>query len=55
MQKAVVQERMKVTREMMHKMRIEMTYVIQSLYKEFEKSFHARKENMIADFNEIMR
>nr|XP_031834024.1 uncharacterized protein LOC116427616 [Nomia melanderi] len=55
MQKAIVQERIKVSREMIQKMRIEIAYVVQSLYEEFEKSFLARKENMIADFNEIMR
>ncbi|XP_078037379.1 uncharacterized protein LOC144470286 [Augochlora pura] len=55
MQKAVVQERIKVTQEILQKMRTEMTYVIQSLYREFEESFRAERENIIADFNEIMR
>ncbi|XP_033334086.2 uncharacterized protein LOC117224953 [Megalopta genalis] len=55
MQKAVVQERIKVTQELMQKMRTEMAYVIQSLYREFEESFRADRENIIADFNEIMR
>ncbi|XP_076231247.1 uncharacterized protein LOC143177268 [Calliopsis andreniformis] len=54
-QKAVVQERMNVTHDMMRKMRLEMTYVIGSLYKEFEEMFIAQRDNIIADFNSIMR
>ncbi|KOC65053.1 hypothetical protein WH47_04643, partial [Habropoda laboriosa] len=54
-QKAVVQERIKVVNEMMGKMRAEMTYVVQSLYKEFEESFCAQRDTIIADFNQIMR
>ncbi|XP_076294037.1 uncharacterized protein LOC143215632 [Lasioglossum baleicum] len=55
MQKAVVQERMKVTDEIMQKMRTEMAYAIQLLYQEFEESFRADKETIIADFNGITR
>ncbi|CAK9811543.1 hypothetical protein ANTPLA_LOCUS7065 [Anthophora plagiata] len=54
-QKAVVQERIKVVNEMMRKMRAEMAYVVQSLYKEFEDSFCAQRDTIIADFNQIMR
>ncbi|XP_054012441.1 uncharacterized protein LOC128894618 [Hylaeus anthracinus] len=54
-QKAVVQERMNVTHDMMQKMRTEMAYVVQSLYREFEDTFRAQRENIIADFNGIMR
>ncbi|XP_017752698.1 PREDICTED: uncharacterized protein LOC108545533 isoform X2 [Eufriesea mexicana] len=54
-QKAVVQERINVTHEMMRKMRAEMTHVVQSLYKEFEELFCAKRNNIIADFNQIMR
>ncbi|XP_043251054.1 uncharacterized protein LOC122396583 [Colletes gigas] len=54
-QKSVVQERINVTRDMMEKMRTEVAYVVQSLYQEFEESFRAQRENIIADFNGIMR
>ncbi|XP_043514580.1 uncharacterized protein LOC122531070 [Frieseomelitta varia] len=54
-QKAVVQERINVTNEMMRKMRAEMTHVVQSLYKDFEELFCAKRDNIIADFNQIMR
>ncbi|XP_076624626.1 uncharacterized protein LOC143343532 [Colletes latitarsis] len=54
-QKSVVQERMNVTHDMMQKMRTEVSYVVQSLYQEFEESFRAQRENIIADFNGIMR
>ncbi|XP_034188086.1 uncharacterized protein LOC117607925 isoform X2 [Osmia lignaria lignaria] len=55
LQKAVVQERTKVVHEMMKKMRIEISHVVQTLYKDFEDSFRAQRENIIADFNQIMR
>lgn len=54
-QKAVVQERINVTNEVTRKMRAEMTHVVLSLYKEFEKLFCAKRDNIIADFNQIMR
>lgn len=54
-QKAVVQERINVTHDMMQKMRTEISFVVQLLYKEFEKSFRAQRENLIADFNGILR
>ncbi|XP_026675361.1 uncharacterized protein C6orf163 homolog [Ceratina calcarata] len=54
-QKAVVQERINVVNEMMPKMRAEMTYAIQSLYKEFNEIFCAQRDKIIADFNQIMR
>ncbi|CAL7938684.1 unnamed protein product [Xylocopa violacea] len=54
-QKAVAQERMNVVHEMMRKMRAEMTYVVQELYKEFEEMFVCRRDVIIADFNQIMR
>ncbi|XP_076762099.1 uncharacterized protein LOC143430022 [Xylocopa sonorina] len=54
-QKAVAQERMNVIHEMMRKMRAEMTYVVQELYKEFEEMFASRRDVIIADFNQIMR
>lgn len=55
LQKAVVQERMKVVHEMMQKMRTNISHVVQTLYKDFEDSFRAQRENIIADFNQIMR
>ncbi|XP_015585418.1 uncharacterized protein LOC107263092 [Cephus cinctus] len=55
MQKAVVHERMNVTHEMLKKLRDEIAHVIETLYINFEQSLRAQKENMIADFNEIMR
>lgn len=40
---------------MMQKMRIEMAYIVESLYTDFEESFRAQRETIIADFNGIMR
>ena len=55
MQKAVVRERMEVTMQMMKKLRDEVGIVVESLHEEFEKSHRAQRDNMIADFNAIMR
>ncbi|XP_076396533.1 uncharacterized protein LOC143265895 [Megachile rotundata] len=54
-QKAVVQERINVVREMMQKMRTEISHVVLILYKDFEDTFRAQRETIIADFNHIMR
>lgn len=55
MQKAVVRERIEVTRSMLQKLRKEISYVIDSVHQNFEENVRVQKENMIADFNEIVR
>ncbi|XP_016768435.2 uncharacterized protein LOC726343 [Apis mellifera] len=54
-QKAIIQERMNITQEMIRKMRVEITHITQSLYNDFEKLFCAKRDTIIADFNQIMR
>lgn len=36
-------------------MRFEMRYIITCLHHDFELSYYAQREKLIADFNEIMR
>ncbi|XP_046734956.1 uncharacterized protein LOC124404667 [Diprion similis] len=55
MQKAVIRERIEVTRLMLKKLRDEISYIVTSIYENFEHSIRVQKENMVADFNEIIR
>lgn len=55
MQKAVIRERIEVTRMMLKKLRDEIGHVVISLYENFEYSLNAQRENIISDFNEIVR
>lgn len=55
MQKAVLRERMIVELEMMKKLRDEVGRVVTLLNDEFQLAFRAQRDNMVADFNAIMR
>ncbi|XP_046466092.1 uncharacterized protein [Neodiprion pinetum] len=55
MQKVVIRERIEVTKMMLKKLRDEISYVVTSIYENFEHSIRIQKENMVADFNEIIR
>lgn len=55
LQKAVVQTRINVTNEMMKKLRDEIEYVVNDLDDECQRKLCAQKDNMVADFNQIMR
>lgn len=55
MQEAILQERANITREVLKKMRDEIGFVVTSLYSHFEDNLCAEKQNMIAEFNKIMR
>ncbi|XP_043487500.1 uncharacterized protein LOC122514630 [Polistes fuscatus] len=54
-QKAVIQQRIDMTQHMLSKIRKEMSYMVDDLYKEFEQTRRLHIENIIADVNEILR
>nr|XP_050861112.1 uncharacterized protein C6orf163 homolog [Vespula vulgaris] len=54
-QKAVVQQRIDMTQHMLSKIRNEMSYMVADLHEEFEQTRRSHIENIIADFNEILR
>ncbi|XP_011308430.1 uncharacterized protein [Fopius arisanus] len=55
LQKAVVQTRMNVTLEMMKKMREEVEFIVTDLNADYDRRCSIQRENMIADFNVIIR
>ncbi|XP_033220047.1 uncharacterized protein LOC117174789 [Belonocnema kinseyi] len=55
MQEAILRERAVITRDVLKKMRDEIGFVVTSLYRHFEDNLCAEKQNMIAEFNQIMR
>ena len=55
MQEAILEERADITREMMKKMRDEIGFVVITIYHHFENNLLIQKQNMIAEFNQIMR
>ncbi|XP_043283166.1 uncharacterized protein [Venturia canescens] len=54
-QKAILRERCTVELEMMKKLRDEVGNVVSLLNDEFQLAFQAQRDNMVADFNAIMR
>lgn len=51
----MVQQRIDMTQHMLSKIRNEMSYMVADLYEEFEQTRRSHIENIIADFNEILR
>ncbi|KAK2589294.1 hypothetical protein KPH14_007846 [Odynerus spinipes] len=54
-QKMIVEQRINMTQHMLSKVRNEMSYIVDSLYKESEETRRMQIENIIADINEIIR
>lgn len=55
LQKAIVKARIDTTHDVLRKIRPQMDWVVTSLYNEFEQTRRAQREQMIADFNNIIR
>lgn len=51
----MIQQRIDMTQHMLSKVRKEMSYMVDDLYKEFEQTRRLHIENIIADVNEILR
>ncbi|KAK0162217.1 hypothetical protein PV327_008570 [Microctonus hyperodae] len=54
LQNIVLNQRMKVKREMMKKMKDEISYVVIQMSKEFDREFQSQKNIMITEFNRIL-